>query len=145
MITLGLLIALSTPALRAQEFIERAPKEESSSSKRKWIRRVTLAATCAASLAFDSLTTRRAVAAGAMEENGLLSNSQGSPAWGRVLGVKAAACGISTVIEETHTFGVWNSPKSDWTWTAMNVGTASMFTWAGFHNLAVADKLTAGK
>ena len=137
------MIALATPGLHAQEFIERAPKE--SSSKRKWVRRITLAAACAGSLAFDSISTRRAVAAGAVESNGLLAGSQGAPAWGRVIGIKAAFCGAAAVVEETHTFGAWKSPASDWSWTAVNATTVSVYTWAGFHNLKLANDLAAPK
>jgi len=101
---LGLAIALSVPALHAQDFVERAP--EKTSFKRKLVRRLTLAAGCAGSLAFDTLSTRRAAAAGAVEANGLLAGSQGNPAWGRVIGLKTGICGAVTFIEETHTFGV---------------------------------------
>ncbi len=137
-ISLGLLIALSMGALGAQNFIESAPKQHS--SKTKWIRRATLIAACGANLAFDTLSTRRAVANGAIESNGLLAGSNGSVSWGRVIGFKAGVCGASTILQETHLFGQFNSPKADWTWTIGNLGTASIYTWAGFHNLSLAAK-----
>lgn len=136
----GLLIALSMGALSAQSFIESAPKQPS--SKAKWIRRVTLVAACGASLAFDTLSTRRAVANGAVESNGLLAGSNGGVSWGRVIGLKAGFCGVSTILQETHVFGQWDSPKADWTWTAANSGTAAIYTWAGFHNLTLAKELS---
>lgn len=143
MVTFGLLLALSSPALRAQDFIERAPRHFS--FKRTLIRRVTLVAACAGSLAFDTLSTRRAASAGAVESNRLLAGAQGNPSWGRVVGMKAAFCGAAAVMEETHTFGIWNTPKSDWTWSAVNAATASVYTWAGFHNLKLANDLAAPK
>lgn len=143
LICFGLLLALAVPALHAQDFVERAPKQ--TWSKRKLVRRLTLAAACAGSLAFDTLTTRRAMAAGAVEANGLLAGAQGNPAWGRLIGAKAGFCGAVAVIEETHTFGLWNTPKSDWSWTAVNAGTAGYYTWVGFHNLQLASSLAAPK
>ena len=136
MILTGLLIAISITAVSAQNLVERAPTQHT--SKAKWIRRATLIAGCAASLAFDTLSTRRALANGAVESNGLLSNPNGSVSWGRVVGLKAGFCGVSAAMQETHVFGLYNTPKSDWTWIALNAGTASVYTWAGFHNLSLA-------
>jgi len=45
--------------------------------KRVWIRRITLAAGCAASLALDTWSTQQAVNAGALEGNRLFANAQG--------------------------------------------------------------------
>ncbi len=144
-ISLGLLAALAASAqnIGAQDFIERAPKQHS--SKRKLIRRLTLVAACAGSLAFDTLTTRRAVGAGAVEGNALLAGAQGNPAWGRVIGIKAGFCGAAALLEETQTFKMRRSPNSDWSWTAVNAGTASIYTWTGFHNLSVAASLDSHK
>jgi hypothetical protein len=111
-------------------------------SKRVWIRRATLIAGCAASLAFDSFTTRRGVAAGAVEANGLLADSQGRPEWGRMIGIKAGSCAVSAVLQETHFFGAWNTPTADYTWTAVNTGIAAEYTWTGFHNLSLAHSLS---
>jgi hypothetical protein len=135
-ISTGLLIAMSMAGLSAQNFAESAPKQPG--SRAKWIRRATLVAGCAASLAFDTLSTRRAVASGAVESNGLLANSNGSVSWGRVIGLKAGLCGGSALLQETHVFGLWKTPAADWTWTVANAGTATVFTWAGFHNLSLA-------
>jgi hypothetical protein len=132
----GLLIAMSMAAVSGQNLVERVPAQRG--SRAKWIRRATLVAGCAASLAFDTLSTRRAVANGAVESNGLLSNPNESVSWGRVVGLKAGFCGVSAAMQETHVFGLYNTPKSDWTWIAVNAGTASVYTWAGFHNLSLA-------
>jgi hypothetical protein len=70
-----------------------------------------MVAACGASLAFDTLSTRRAVANGAVESNGLPAGSNGSVSWGRVIGSKAGVYSASTILQETHLFGQWNSPK----------------------------------
>jgi hypothetical protein len=140
---MALLVAFATQGVRAQDFIERVPKQNS--SKSKLVRRLTLVAACAGSLAFDALTTKRAVAAGAMESNGLLAGAQGNPAWGRVIGIKAGFCAGAAIAEETHTFGQWKTPQADWSWSALNAGVAGVYTWAGFHNLKTANDLDAPK
>jgi hypothetical protein len=139
-IYLSLLIAVSMAAVSAQNYVENTPKQPG--SKAKWIRRATLVAGCAASLVFDTLSTRRAVANGAIESNALLTGSNGNVSWGRAIGLKAGLCGGSAVIQETHSFGLWKTPAADWAWTAANVGTASVYTWAGFHNFNLAKDLT---
>jgi len=143
LVSLALLFAISTPALRAQDFIEQAPKR--SDSKGRFFRRLTLAAACAASAGFDTFTTRRAISAGAVESNGLLAGAQGNPSWGRVIGLKTVVCAVSATVQETHTLGAWDTPKSDWIWTAANAATASVYTWAGFHNLKLANNLSSEK
>jgi hypothetical protein len=110
-----------------------------------WIRRATLVAGCAASLAFDSITTERAYAAGAIETNGLLANSQGRPQWTRIIGLKASSCAAFAVLQETHTFGAWQGATPDRVWTFANLGVTAEYTWAGFHNLALANSLSAPK
>jgi hypothetical protein len=142
-ILIGLLIALSIGGLDAQNFVESTKPSFKSTFKRTWIRRATLVAGCAASLAFDTWSTRRAVSNGAVESNGMLAGSQGSPAWGRMIGIKAGVCGVSALLQETHTFKLWDSPTADWTWTAANSATASAYTWAGFHNLSLANQLAS--
>ncbi len=110
-------------------------------SKRTWIRRVTLASACAASLGFDSLTTRRAISAGAVESNAFLANAQGRPDWGRTIGIKAALCGASVYLEEHHRR--LRNAQSDWTLTGVNVGLTAGYTWIGLHNLRLASDLQA--
>jgi hypothetical protein len=128
---IGLLFAMALPAGDLAE--------ASHTTKRVWIRRITLAAGCAASLGFDTITTHRAVSAGAMETNGLLADSQGRPQWGRVIGIKAGACAASAFMQERHTS--WQGPRSDWTFTGVNLGVTAGYTWAGFHNLGISNSL----
>jgi hypothetical protein len=128
---IGLLFAMTLPAA---DLLERP-----STPKRVWARRITLAAACAASLGFDTLSTRRATSAGAVESNGLLANPQGQPRWGLVIGLKAAACAGSALVEERHS--AWQSPRADWTFTGVNAGVAAGYTWVGIHNLNVANEL----
>ena len=132
-----LVAAFSGSAISAANLLD---SERPRTPKRVWMRRLTTAAGCAASLAFDTLTTRRAVNAGAVETNGLFANSQGQPQWGRMVGIKAAFFGASIVLQETHIFRTWQSPSADWRWTGINVGTAAVYSWAGWHNLQVASK-----
>jgi hypothetical protein len=141
---IGLFLATSfSPAIRAEDLlVTGGGHEHSRTPKRVWIRRATLVAGCAASLVFDTLSTRRAVSTGAVEANGLLADPQGNPNWGRVIGLKAGLCGISAVMEETQSFHTWKTPNADWTWTGINVGTTAVYTWAGFHNLSLANDLS---
>jgi hypothetical protein len=134
---IGLLLVACTPAFSAENIHPRT------SAKRTWVRRATLAAGCAASLLFDTMTTQRVVTAGGVESNGLLADPQGRPQWGRIISLKVGICGASAILQETHVFGAWKSPNADWTWTALNAGTASVYTWAGVHNLKLAKVLSA--
>jgi hypothetical protein len=118
----------------------RLDSEHSRTPKRVWVRRLTLAAGCAASLAFDTWSTHRAVSAGALEANGLFANPQGRPQWGRMFSIKAGICGSSALLQETHLFGSWESPAADWTWTGINAGAAGLYSWAGWHNLSLASR-----
>lgn len=111
--------------------------------KRISIRRATLVAGCAASLIFDTLTTRRAINAGAIESTGIFANAQGHPQWGRMIGIKAGFCGATAILEETHVFHAWKNPNADWTWTAVNAATASVYAATGLHNLKLANDLSS--
>lgn len=133
----ALLAASSVSALSAANLLA---SEHPRTPKRVWIRRATLVAGCAASLAFDTLTTRRATAAGAIETNGLFANAQGQPQWGRMIGIKAGFCAASALLQETHIFRSWESPAADWTWTGINAGVTGIYSWAGWHNLGVASQ-----
>ena len=128
---IGLLLAMSG---QAADLVEHPH-----TPKRVWIRRITLAAGCAASLGFDTISTHRAISAGAIETNGLLSDSQGRPQWGRIIGIKAGMCAGSAFMQERHSS--WQSPRSDWTFTAVNLGVMAAYTWTGFHNLSVSNAL----
>jgi hypothetical protein len=141
---IALMLATSLGQIAHAEdlLVSGAGREHSRTPKRVWIRRATLVAGCAASLVFDTLSTRRAINAGAIEGNGLLSNGQGNPNWGAMIGLKAGLCGASAVMEETRSFHAWKTPNADWTWTSLNLGTTAVYTWAGFHNLNLANTLT---
>lgn len=134
---MALLVASSLRTLSAADLLD---SEHPRTPKRVWIRRATLVAGCAASLAFDTLTTRRAVSAGAVESNGLFANSQGQPQWGRMIAIKAGLCGVSAVLQETHIFKTWETPAADWTWAGINAATTGIYSWAGWHNLQVAQQ-----
>lgn len=128
---IGLLLALSS---QAADLVEHP-----STPKRVWIRRITLGAACAASLGFDTMTTRRAVSAGATETNRLFADSQGHPQWGRMIGIKAGMCAASAFAQEWHS--AQRSPRSDWTYIGANLAVTSGYTWAGIHNLRVTNDL----
>jgi len=138
----GLLLAGCMQALHAEDLLVSGGGEHSHSSKRVWIRRATLIAGCAASLAFDTITSRRAYAAGAIETNSLLADSQGRPEWSRIIGFKSAGCAASAILQETHTFGTWKTATADRAWTFVNLGVTAEYTWTGFHNLSLANSLS---
>ncbi|GEM_PF-1755717 len=115
------------------------PVEHPATPKRVWVRRITLGAACAASLGFDTVSTHRAVIAGAVETNGLLADSQGRPQWGRVIGIKAGACAASAFLQERHYS--WSSPRSDWTFTGVNLSTTAAYAFVGIRNLKLANDL----
>jgi len=133
----AVLLAGSLPAVHAEDLLVSGGGEHPHASKRVWLRRITLAAGCVASLAFDTITTSRAVANGAIEENRLLADSQGRPQWARVIGLKSAGCAAAAVLQETHSFGTWKTDAADRTWTFVNLATTAEFTWAGYHNLTL--------
>ncbi|HLH40644.1 MAG TPA: hypothetical protein VKX39_15950 [Bryobacteraceae bacterium] len=108
--------------------------------RRIWVRRLTLAAGCAASLAFDTWSTQRAVSAGALEANRLFANPQGQPQWTRMISIKAGVCGASAILQETHLFRTWESPAADWTWTGVNAGAAGLYSWTSWHNFSLASR-----
>jgi hypothetical protein len=60
----------------------------------------------------------------------------GGAHWGPLIGVKVGVCAASFFVEERL-----HSRQTDWTATGVNVGTAAGYTWAGFHNLKVANGL----
>lgn len=142
-LSFGLLLVLCSAALRAEDLaIPTNKREHSHASRRVWIRRITLAAGCAASLALDSWSTHRALEAGGVESNPLLQNSQGQTNWGRMFALKAAGCGSMAVLEETGTFHAWRSPNADWTWTGINAATIAGYTAVAVHNLGIANQLS---
>src|SRR5215467_9548731 len=117
----GLLLAMSSEAAD--------PVEHPQTSKRVWIRRITLGAACAASFGFDTLSTRRAVAAGAVETNGLLADSHGHPKWGKMIGIKAGMCASSAFFEEFHS--AQRPARNDWTFVGVNSAVTAGYSWQG--------------
>lgn len=100
----------------------------------RWLRRITLAAACAASF-WDVQTTALAVSRGAREMNGFLADSAGRPQWGRMIGMKAAACGGLLVMQEKVL------PRHEKSWIALNVGLSAAYSGMAVHNLGVARSL----
>lgn len=140
---LGLMLVICGSALRAEDLLTSGGgREHSPTPKRVWIRRATLVAGCAAGLALDTWSSHRALAAGAIEDNPLLANSQGHMDWGRTVGLKAGACGLSAVLQETGTFHRWQGRDADWTWTGINAATTAAYTWIMLHNLGLANRLS---
>jgi hypothetical protein len=101
---------------------------------RQWLRRITLAASCAASI-WDLQTTRTAVARGARESNRLVADAAGNPRWGRMIGLKAGLCVGTAVAQET----VWKT--SGVPWTPLNAGLAGYFSGIALRNRGVANSL----
>jgi hypothetical protein len=135
------MLILSTVASRAEDLsVSGGVNAHSRALKRVWIRRATLVAGCAASLALDTWSTHRALSAGATESNPLLANSQNQTSWGRTIGLKAGACGLSAVLQETGTFHTWQTPNADWTWTGINAATGAAYTWIAIHNLGLGNQ-----
>jgi hypothetical protein len=136
-----LVLVLCISALRAEDLaLPVTGREHSRASKRVWILRATLIAGCAASLALDTWSMHRALAAGATESNPVLANSQSQTNWGRTIGLKAGACGLSAVLQETGIFHTWQGPSADWTWTGINAATTAAYTWTAIHNLGLANQ-----
>jgi hypothetical protein len=100
----------------------------------RWLKRVTLAAACAASF-WDAQTTALAVSRGAREVNGFLADSAGKPQWGRMIGVKAATCGGLVLVEEKLL------PRHEKSWISLNVGLSAVYSGMAVHNLGVARSL----
>ena len=116
---LAVLLAFGSPA-RSQENRGRHP----------WLRRVTLAAACAASF-WDVQTTHAGVAQGAREANPLFADPQGHPRWGRLIGFKAGACAASFVAEERFA----RSGLSDRFWVGVNSASAAGFSAIAIRNI----------
>ena len=102
------------------------------------LRRITLAASCAASL-WDYQTTAAAASYGAIEKNGLMADSQGRPRLGLIFGIKAGICAAAAVAQETHLLGRSRSGSraANRLWTSVNAGLAMRFTGMAIHNLGV--------
>src|SRR5437870_5433364 len=79
---------------------------------RVWLRRVTLAASCAAS-AWDVQTTAAAIGRGGHESNNMFSDPMGRVKWGRMVGLKVALCGGMAASQELRRFGRTRPIKDD--------------------------------
>jgi hypothetical protein len=99
------------------------------------LRRITLAASCAASF-WDYQTTAEAARYGASEQNGLLADGNSRPRLGLILGVKAGVCAASAISQETRLFGR-KTGFTEMLWTGMNTSLAARFTATSLHNLSV--------
>ena len=91
----------------------------------KWVRRVTLAAACAASAA-DAVTTYQGKLDGLREGNPILRAHDGTPAMGRVISPKVGLCAYSAWAQERY--------EHSTTYTPINIGTAAMFGYVAWHN-----------
>src|SRR5438128_1117333 len=99
--------------------------QERSAPKRTWLRRLTLAGACAASL-WDVRSTQSAVGSGsAYEANGLFSDRAGNARIGRMVGIKLGACAGMGVAQEFGLFG--HSKNSNSGWITANSAMAGTF------------------
>ena len=112
--------------------------QERTSSKVKWLRRLTLAGACAASL-WDVRSTQSALSAGAFEANPLFTDRNGNARMGRMIGFKLGACAGMGMIQELGLFG--KTRNADTGWIAANATMAG--TWAAIvaRNKAVESSL----
>jgi hypothetical protein len=110
-----------------------AASQEPHRQRHPWLRRITLAGVCAASV-WDIQTTRVAIMQGARETNPLFSDAQGRPRWGRIVGFKAGVCASSFVAEEYFA----RRGSSDTFWTAINGISAGGFTAIAIRNRRIA-------
>jgi hypothetical protein len=108
-----------------------APCTAPAAQKFKWLRRATLAAACAASAA-DAVTTYQGKLAGVQEDNPLLRAPNGTAAMGRVIGLKAALCGLSMWSQERG--------RHDTLYTIVNTGAAVGFGVITKHNTDILGK-----
>jgi hypothetical protein len=104
------------------------------------MRRITLAASCAASF-WDYGTTAVAARYGATERNALMADSNGHPRLGLLLGVKAGICAATAVLQEAHVFGRKRDRFTNTLWTSINGSLAARFAGTAVHNLTVLHSL----
>jgi len=108
---------------------------------RIWLRRVTLAASCAAS-AWDVQTTASAIGRGARESNNMFTDPLGRARWGRMIGFKAAVCGGMAAAQEWKPLASprlgGSRPVKDDVWIGVNTGFTTRFVFASIRNRSVA-------
>jgi hypothetical protein len=107
---------------------------------RVWLRRITLAASCAAS-AWDIQTTAAAIGRGGRESNNMFTDPLGRVRWGRMVGLKVALCGGMAAGQEIKAFKGSQSSGSrsikDDVWIGVNTGLAARFVFASVRNRSV--------
>lgn len=112
------------------------PTAQNAQASPKWLRRVTGAAACAASMV-DLGTTKYAISSGGRERNPLLSDPGGSPRYGRMIGFKVGVCAGNLVIQEF----LPTKGKLQGVATGINLGMTGAFAGAAIHNKGVGDRL----
>ena len=108
--------------------------------RQSWARRLTLAASCAASF-WDVQTTAAAISRGGRESNGLFTDAVGRPRWGRMIGLKVGMCGMFAVAQESKLAGR-SSRLKDNLWTGANTGITTRFIVSAIRNRSVAEELS---
>jgi len=107
---------------------------------RVWLRRITLAASCAAS-AWDIQTTAAAIGRGGRESNNMFTNPLGRVRWGRMVGLKVALCGGMAAGQEFKAFNGsrfgGSRPIKEDAWIGVNAGLAARFVFASVRNRSV--------
>ena len=111
------------------------PAAQAQERGRSWMRRLTLVASCAASL-WDVQTTAAAIGRGGRETNGFFTDAQGRAQLGRMIGFKVGLCGGMAVAQESKLAGRRSALK-DSLWIGANTGLAARFTMSAIHNLGV--------
>jgi hypothetical protein len=112
---------------------------QAESSRTSWLRRLTLAASCAASF-WDLSTTRTASVRGALESNRYLADSRGNPQWSRIIGIKVGLCAGTGVMQELLQRRRPSNAQA-YAWIATNSGVAAAFSAAAVHNRHVSGAL----
>jgi hypothetical protein len=108
--------------------------EERASKRRLWLRRLTLAGSCAASF-WDMRSTQSAVAGGAAEANRLFADSSGRSRMGRMFGFKLGTCAGMAIAQETSLFGKRDAANTGW--IAANTAMAATFSAISVHNRTI--------
>ncbi|MEO8026901.1 MAG: hypothetical protein ABI823_10520 [Bryobacteraceae bacterium] len=111
------------------------------SIKLRWLRRATLAASCATSIVLDTWSTRSVHAAGGVETNGLFRSPGGEPNWGRIIGFKMGACAAGIVLQETSLIRRRETATSAWTAIGVNSIHSAIYSATTIHNFRLAGQL----
>jgi|SRR6478672_4897503 len=107
---------------------------------RVWLRRITLAASCAAS-AWDVQTTSSAIGRGGRESNNMFTDPLGQVRWGRMIGFKAVLCGGMAAVQEIKPLAngrLWGREAvKDDLWIGINTGITARFVFSSIRNRSV--------